>query len=276
MAQQNVCGFNKFGYCKYKEACWKIHNDKICEKPTCEIRKCNSRHPKNCKFLRGYGYCKYGEWCKFKHKVIEKKDDEEMKNKVHNLEKLVVKKEDIEKILSEKIEDLKDIIAKEFVERIKNVEKLIKEKDDIIKALEKRINKMSKINEKNTTEKSFQCSECDFKTDSKPGLKIHQKRKHTCLLNENYPTTCEFCNTEINNIKEMKNHMLLHSYKKVSFQCQDCEFVGENKSTMEVHNGKHHANEKECGLCEFNTVNTENLEIHLSTCEMYLCYESVM
>ena len=115
-----------------------------------------------------------------------KSDNAEIRSKLEKLEKIFVKKDEIDVILSE----LRNTIKKEFVERIENVEKMIKQKDEIIEALEKRIEKMYEASE-NKNKKSFRCSECDFQTDSKSGLKIHQKRKHTSLLNENYPTTCK-------------------------------------------------------------------------------------
>ena len=62
--------------------------------------------------------------------------------------------------------------------------------------------------------------------------------------------------------------MMSHSYKYVKFKCEDCNFGGENKYTMEVHNGKSHTNQKECGICEYKA---ENLEIYLTTCEIYIC-----
>merc|ERR1712129_411012 len=84
-------------------------------------------------------------------------------------------------------------------------------------------------------------------------------------------TSCELCNETIDNVKEKKKHMLSHSYKSAVFQCEDCNFVGENKYTMEVHSGKNHTNERECGICEYRTESEENLELHLTTCEIYIC-----
>ena len=40
---------------------------------------------------------------------------------------------------------------------------------------------------------------------------------------------------------------------------------------MEVHNGKEHSDEFECGLCEINTKDKEELEVHFSTCEIFKC-----
>ena len=40
---------------------------------------------------------------------------------------------------------------------------------------------------------------------------------------------------------------------------------------MEVHLGKVHGDKFECGLCDYNAKDLENLEMHLSTCETYKC-----
>ena len=40
---------------------------------------------------------------------------------------------------------------------------------------------------------------------------------------------------------------------------------------MEVHIGKYHSEKYECGFCDFEATNLENLEIHLVTCGIYQC-----
>ena len=69
--------------------------------------------------------------------------------------------------------------------------------------------------------------------------------------------------------------MKSHLYKEAKFQCEDCPFVGKNFETMEVHAGKAHTDKLECGLCENNFENMENLNLHLQTCEIYRCRRCV-
>ena len=45
--------------------------------------------------------------------------------------------------------------------------------------------------------------------------------------------------------------------------CSECNFVCQNKVSMEVHIGKQHSEKFECGF--------DNLEQHLTTCKMYRC-----
>ena len=42
----------------------------------------------------------------------------------------------------------------------------------------------------------FQCELCDFKANSKQGLGVHIKRKHTNFTNESFPKKCEICDVE--------------------------------------------------------------------------------
>jgi hypothetical protein len=69
----------------------------------------------------------------------------------------------------------------------------------------------------------------------------------------------------------MKVHMKTHSYIKADYKCEDCDYCSETKLTMEVHLGKEHDPNFECGLCGFVAKTLENLELHLFTCEIYIC-----
>ena len=40
---------------------------------------------------------------------------------------------------------------------------------------------------------------------------------------------------------------------------------------MEVHIGKDHSENHDCGLCGFEAQTWEKLDIHLNTCEVYQC-----
>ena len=114
-------------------------------------------------------------------------------------------------------------------------------------------------------------SHCDFQTVSQHGLKVHIKRKHISTNNEKYPRKCELCDQQFENNKEMKKHMKTHSYKQANFRCEDCDFVGTNKCTIEVHIGKVDSDHFECGMCEFIAESLDTLEMHLFTCQSYEC-----
>ena len=86
-----------------------------------------------------------------------------------------------------------------------------------------------------------------------------------------YPKKCEVCEKEMNNKQEMQRHLKTHSYKRAQFKCEECEFICERELTMEVHLGKFHDNNFECGLCGFLANSEDNLNMHLVTCEIYIC-----
>ena len=92
---QNVCRYNKFGHCKFCEKCKFMHIMERCENSSCEIAKCNLRHPRICNYYRDYQRCKFGEWCSFNHEVNNHSgSDETIKvifERIENL-KLLLKK----------------------------------------------------------------------------------------------------------------------------------------------------------------------------------------
>ena len=67
---ENVCTFDKFGYCKFEKKCRKLHHLELCESYFCEnVRNCGRRHPRKCYYFCAYGYCKFGEDCRFRHNI---------------------------------------------------------------------------------------------------------------------------------------------------------------------------------------------------------------
>ena len=150
-------------------------------------------------------------------------------------------------------------------------EKKFKEKK--MKDLENRI-KCESRNNKNTdsNKEIFKCSDCDFETSSKRGLNVHIKRKHTNLKDAVYPKECDFCDAKLKNESEMRMHRkIAHTHKEAKFKCEDCDFSGNNELSLEVHHGKCHTEDFECGLCDYKANSLENLNTHLTTCESYEC-----
>ena len=109
----------------------------------------------------------------------------------------------------------------------------------------------------------FKCEECNFSTSSKQGLRTHEKRKHTKASEQNkFPRSCDLCDKKIRNVVELKQHMKTHSYKAVDYKCAECDFMGSNDTTMEVHMGKEHCEKIECGMCDSAFNDSETLETH--------------
>ena len=68
--EEEVCFYQKFGFCKYKEMCSKGHLDQECKDiNACKIKKvCDKRHPKICKRYVLERSCVFGEKCEYLHK----------------------------------------------------------------------------------------------------------------------------------------------------------------------------------------------------------------
>ena len=75
-------------------------------------------------------------------------------------------------------------------------------------------------------------------------------RKHKQDEWMSFPVSCELYDYEVKDKMDMKKHMIKHSYKTINYQCEECDYCGENKETMAVHVGKEHSELFECGLCD--------------------------
>ena len=90
--ENEVCQFSKYGYCKYKESCIRIHYTQECQAlDECNIIKtCERRHPKICKKFSNGNICKFGNGCAYSHNnSIQKQEPKDLKDKVLVLEKTV-------------------------------------------------------------------------------------------------------------------------------------------------------------------------------------------
>ena len=129
-----------------------------------------------------------------------------------------------------------------------------------------------KTSEKLTSTK-FECELCGFQSSSKQGLKTHISRKHTKYNEEVLSIKCEICTSEFTSSKEMKKHMICHSYKDSSILKYKCDFWGPNRITLQVHFRRSHSENISCALCDFEAKDFKTLSIHTFSCEMYECNE---
>ena len=270
MATQNVCNWNKYGYCKHGDMCRKLHVKEICEDSSCNILCCLKRHPNQCKFYTKYKRCKFDP-CAFLH--IEEKNTFEILEKENEV--ILSKINDINKSIKDL--EAKEVESENFIEKLVNIEKKLEiftnireeiyTKDEVIESLTKKVTEMEgnlKIKDdlindlvlriKNVEDKQksveaaakpikkFKCKNCDFETHSEIGLKQHNSKKHTKQEDQR---------------------------KKIG--CAKCTFKANSTETLDVHIGKIHADNFNCGLCEKTFETKENLETHLNTCEIYQC-----
>ena len=62
-----TCLHFKFGYCRYQSTCCLTHVREICQNEACEIKECDKRHPRLCRYWHDYGRCKFSEYCAYRH-----------------------------------------------------------------------------------------------------------------------------------------------------------------------------------------------------------------
>ena len=77
-----ICLHNKFGHCKFANACRLKHISEKCAIKDCEVTFCVQRHPKTCTYFSRYGRCKFGNYCSFSHEVFVNARFEELQDLV--------------------------------------------------------------------------------------------------------------------------------------------------------------------------------------------------
>ena len=140
---QNVCVFNKYGYCKFKSNCRKQHILEICSNQKCEILRCSLRHPKICRYFRDFGMCKFGEWCLFRHELKVNKEIEDVKRA---LELKVETCENDFRTLQTCLGQ-KDLLISKLEERLQYFEKTLKLHSDKINDLDEKLKPCEAVND---------------------------------------------------------------------------------------------------------------------------------
>ena len=136
MAQQNVCRSFKLRFCKFTEHCRKVHVKEKCEDSKCKVKNCKLRHPKVCTFFRDYNFCKFGEFCIFKH--LKHAQNDTVENLAIENQEILSKLKNVE----EKLELLnkEEFNTKQIIEKLSLVEK----KFEKIELLEQEVHSNSK------------------------------------------------------------------------------------------------------------------------------------
>ena len=120
--------------------------------------------------------------------------------------------------------------------------------------------------------KTFKCTKCYYTTTSRQGLKIHNTKAHSKIDFDEFPAACDVCEKVLDNETNLKQHKKKeHTYHIVKFQCNECDFMANEPHTLQVHFGKNHSFKKQCGLCDRDFTKSEELENHLTQCEIFVC-----
>ena len=122
MLIQTVCQFNKFGFCKFGNRCFRHHENKLCKNGSCQVLECQLRHPKKCKFFSQYFYCKFGTYCRFSHeKNDEGKSLEIVEKQLEDVKNEIRKKTLEMKSLSDEIPSMEKNIKSEMLEILRKM-----------------------------------------------------------------------------------------------------------------------------------------------------------
>ena len=191
-----VCFNSKYGFCKYGKTCDKIHFTDICEKSQeCKERYCDKRHPSRCYFFETFERCKFGNFCSYFHKETREgkleKEVQKLKSEItklkHNNLKLQNKINKHSESKEEQIDD-KDLDD----ETNMDLETLIRQN-------------------------SFHyCDNCDYKSKTKKGLKIHRGKMH-------------------NNLVDNRAKLVGNSAETSKHNCEQCDYAGKAKLNLEIH-----------------------------------------
>ena len=92
MTPEKECRFNKFGYWKFGNYCFRYHETEICQNELCPVLGCLRRHPRKCPFFLELGKCTFGTYCKFSHDNIANKKTSEDIGEIRNEMKKVKSK----------------------------------------------------------------------------------------------------------------------------------------------------------------------------------------
>ena len=240
MTAPTICLFNKFGYCKFGERCRKHHIYKICEESSCEIFSCRQRHPKDCRYFRKFGRCKFSP-CAFNHEtVVHGNVCEDMRKEI--------------KILSDKILALENVIScqnlqiEEMNTKIQNIETKLTQKDEnsLFEKIEEKLKHIEKkfelVDETNETFSNFvvnTCSNIDDLVvelnDDIGNITIENENQLTRTFDNPFRWKCDFCEFIAKSERGLKTHIT----RKHEI-CDWCEFVCADKSEMKTHKMEKH------------------------------------
>ena len=118
---------------------------------------------------------------------------------------------------------------------------------------------------------NFECEFCNYKTESERGLKVHVTRKHENLSEKPFPRTCDFCEATVYDQSYLETHLKEHTYKKLEYKCENCDFLFHDMLSLDLHVGRKHSGKFECAICDYEGKNKEDLNTHLHTCETFTC-----
>ena len=208
------------GFFKFENNCFRKHENQKCDNVQCEIPECILRHPKKCRYFIEYNNCKFGNYCKFDHDVIENgKVNEEMetlRKQVEEVKNRIIEKEQEIKLKDEKIKKL----SMKLEERIAALE-------DKNKTIEK---DLQEIMTENKYLRALIAGHCQAEHDGVfkiPNEVIDEEESE--VENDDEEITEVLTDYEENCVE-----------KANSYKCGKCDFIGKNGAGLKIHDTAKH------------------------------------
>ena len=157
--ERSTCHYHKYGYCREKNECERFHSLVICSKIKCDVKNCRDRHPQQCKFFASQEFCKFGDSCKYDHKVTGQKkalqdELEDLQKRFDEVLKITSRHEDTIRFLQYKL----DMMGKQMIGAVREMSEHIEYIEDVTRENEKE-EKMdyenSKTNRKENLDDSY-------------------------------------------------------------------------------------------------------------------------
>ena len=226
MVEKNVCSYNKFGYCKFGNKCFRIHENKLCENVGCEVEKCPLRHPRMCRFFLDYNYCKFGTFCRFKHEANAKgealKEIEKLKRNLEIIKQEIVEKENEIEIREDQIKKLeaknKDLETENEVlkQKVKDLLGNLEHSNN-----EAAVNHMLHLDFKERVTEKYGYDSNDEESDYEPDDEVR-------LTNR--------VNFRMMKVEELRKQIKGQIHNK----CDICEFTSKSEGGLKTHKTKKH------------------------------------
>ena len=222
MNAKDICQFHKFGHCKFRIYCQKVHLENVCDKDGCDA-SCNMRHPVLCRYFALFGKCKFNP-CSYRHKFINNQRIRQLEERIE-CEELKVKK--LELIVEEKTKLLKELEIRVNAMECKTT--FVTGELDKLVLFSKSKSAVTDLSIASTSSSymppnqdvgSFNHSFSPQCIASQQVSSIPQLDGGTCGEAENCfngDKLCNFCDEDFTNIEDYTTHMNKHG-----FMCNNC------------------------------------------------------
>ena len=195
--EEEVCLYQKYGFCRYKDKCKKRHLKQECKDlHSCKTKNiCDKRHPRICKRYVGEGSCVFGEKCEYLHKDNTISTDQiKIKERVDQLEQV-----------------LKDKLTEE-----NKMQKAMTEMEKVVKAMSRKVLNLEEEIVK---------------------MKEDRKENKDNELKEPFKDASDFQNSTPVSLKQKPSFLETKStrLKKDKFKCEKCEYECKKESTLRNH-----------------------------------------